>query len=159
LYLNQNGSFINAEKQFNLSSLTFACLCALSATTQAQTSPLVTNQLTAPVKLQQHFKQAQVIADEYIVFFKQDTADAEIERIRTQINLQHGADDKDMRRFSVVKGLAGKIPKGLLKKLATNPQVKLIEANQTVTLPSYYINEKQPLQAPAILSIPPVLGV
>ena len=70
------------KKPFALSCLTLACLSAflMTAQTTAQTQNNPQPALTQPT-----LTLSKKIADEYIVIFKQDTSEANIQRIRDQI--------------------------------------------------------------------------
>lgn len=79
------------------------------------------------------------IPGEYIVTFKADTANEEIEKITLQINQRKGLNQRGLNRrtarhFRRIKVLSGHIPPGRLAQLLHNPLVKSIEANRAITL-------------------------
>ncbi|MCJ8270201.1 MAG: S8 family peptidase, partial [Psychrosphaera sp.] len=103
--------------------IAFTCL---SAAVLTLSMPSSANTLTV--------KSAPKINNEYIVVFNDDTTAQTIDNFRQQINKQNGPSKRGLHQFSLLKGFAGHIPKGLLNKLTRNPQVKSIEANRTLSV-------------------------
>ncbi|MFT4927093.1 MAG: subtilisin family serine protease [Phenylobacterium sp.] len=85
------------------------------------------------------------IADEYIVVFKDSTSADDIDQAKRNVEKEHGPNERSLHRFSIIKGFAGKIPPGQLKKLTADPMVKTIEPNQILSLAS-------------VVETPPVAG-
>jgi Ca2+-binding RTX toxin-like protein len=79
------------------------------------------------------------IKDEYVVIFKSTTSDDTIDGIRGNIDNANGNKFKKLRQYKKLKGFAGRIPPGQLKKLQENPAVKLIEEDQLVDLGNYSV--------------------
>ncbi|NQZ06661.1 MAG: S8 family peptidase [Algicola sp.] len=103
--------------------IAFTCLSAAALTLSMPSS---SNTLTV--------KSAPKISNEYIVVFNDNTTKQTIDNFRQQINKQNGPSKRGLHQFSLLKGFAGHIPKGLLNKLIGNPQVKSIEANRTLSV-------------------------
>ncbi|MFT4928597.1 MAG: subtilisin family serine protease [Phenylobacterium sp.] len=83
---------------------------------------------------------ANVIADEYIVVFKDNASAKTIKQISqritksNQLDQSYALDNKPLRRFSQINGFSGHITAAQLKQLAQNPAVKSIEANRELSL-------------------------
>ena len=90
-----------------------------------------------PVHQIQGLQSANKIDGEYIVVFHHNIKEATIDGISHSINRQNqtlSRHSRSLYRFTRMKGFAGKIAPGQLKKLLNDPNVKTIEANQTITL-------------------------
>lgn len=81
------------------------------------------------------------IKDEYIVLFKDETAQGEVKRILDGINLQfkkRNLTQQDaVKQLSVLRGFSGILTQAQLAKLSNSPMVQSIEANQVVSLAPY----------------------
>jgi subtilisin family serine protease len=97
----------------------------------------ITAPITTPLTLNQikGLHAANKIDGEYIVVFKGNVDDATINTHRQNIDNENAKNNgRPLHRFMRIKGFAGNIPPGQLKKLQKDPNVKTIEANQTVEL-------------------------
>ncbi len=99
-----------------------------SASTIPITTPITLNQIKG-------LHAANKIDGEYIVVFKRNVDDKIINIARQNIDNENAKNNgRSLHRFMRIKGFAGKISPGQLKKLQKNPNVKSIEVNQTVEL-------------------------
>ena len=73
-----------------------------------------------------------VIADEYIVIFKDSTANDTIDSIRQQHNLEQDKAATPVKRFKMLKAISAQLSAKQLNTLAYNSAVKTIEANRVV---------------------------
>lgn len=126
-----------------LSLLSFSLLSIThSATAQDQLhsdiqTPASAIPITNPLTFHQikGLNAANRIDGEYIVVFKGNVDNATINTARKNIdNVNAKNNGRSLHRFTRIKGFAGNISPGQLKKLQKDPNVKSIEVNQTVEL-------------------------
>jgi hypothetical protein len=99
-----------------LSLISFSLLGFSPLSLAQNTTPTATK---APIEIK-GLHTTNTIDGEYIVVFNPDVNDATIDKIRRNINQQNSASNtRSLHRFSRIKGFAGKIAPGQLKKLVT----------------------------------------
>ena len=81
------------------------------------------------------------IEDEYVIFFNDGTGEEAITSVINNINMEREPGQKKIKHFKKLKGMAGKLNKSQLERLASDPSVKSIETNQTITLASTAVSD------------------
>ena len=128
----------------SLMSFSLLSVSPLSFSLPSLSPSSLTKSAVSPIQVK-GLHSANKIDGEYIVVFHHNVKDATIDGISHNINRQNktlSRHSRSLHRFTRFKGFAGKLSQGQLKKLINDPNVKAIEANQTITLGGKALEQK-----------------